>query len=358
MKFIYLLLILSISVFASQDEVKDFSKAYNSTDKEMTQYEKSILKQKKEIYLQQQHLQKLIKELQLKEEAHKNKLAKEKQTQKKLKKDSTTEEKQIKSVNSSHDEFFENGIKLQAYKFNYFLPYSYRTSGNYRTYTHSDEYQKTEVEAQISLKIPVVKNILGMDERYYLGYTQQVFWQLYSYSSPFRENNYNPEVFVVFPIKNDTSFLNMKTFKFAIAHKSNGQGDVDHNPSVPPSQNLGNRSRSTNYVYATLGLKHSNLKTELTAWAPFTDDTDNPDLMEYTGYTSVKFTYLKNRHMVTLEGRMHPTSGRGAVESTYSYPILRNDIFIFAKVFSGYAESLIDYDNYLTKFSVGFSFSR
>jgi len=79
--------------------------------------------------------------------------------------------------------------------------------------------------------------------------------------------------------------------------------------------------------------------------------------MDYIGYSSVKFSYFINEQMVTLMGRANLITGLGAVEATYSYP-LTDGAFLYTKIFTGYAESLIDYNNYITKFSIGFSFSR
>ena len=47
------------------------------------------------------------------------------------------------------------------------------------------------------------------------------------------------------------------------------------------------------------------------------------------------------------------------IEANYSYPILgRDDLFLYAKFFDGYGESLIDYNNKITKFGIGISISR
>lgn len=253
------------------------------------------------------------------------------------------------------DDWISDGIKIEAYKDNYILPLSYRKSGKYKSYEPGDVYKDTEAQVQISLKINVVDDLFGFGGKYYLAYTQNAFWQLYIDSKPFRENNYNPEIFAVFPIANIDSFLNPRTLKFAIAHNSNGQGD---NSSAVGYTKADNRSRSINYFYTTLSFEYDALKTYFKAWVPLVRDSDNPDIMKYMGYTSMKLNYLKQKHMLTLMGRVSTQTGHGAVEASYSYPIFRDDVFVYAKVFSGYGESLIDYNKHLTKFSIGLSFSR
>jgi len=247
---------------------------------------------------------------------------------------------------------------LEPYKVNYLLPLGYR-KGVYKSYIPTDVYKNIEAELQISLKLNVKKNLFGLNEKYYLSYTHQSFWQIYSKSSPFRETIYNPEAFVIFPIL-DNSFFNLRSLKLALAHRSNGQGD---NRNLDPEKysNVENRSRSINYLYSTLRFQHQTLITDIELWAriPEEDATDdNPDIMKYTGFSSIKFRYFLDEHMVTLLARGNFKTHYGAIEATYSHPLIIDNAYFYTKIFSGYGESLIDYNNNITKFSIGFSFSR
>jgi len=246
---------------------------------------------------------------------------------------------------------------LKPYRPNYILPYGYSTR-TYESNVPTIDYTNQEAELQVSLKLQVAQNLLGLDERYYVSYTHQAFWQIYINSAPFRENLYNPEGFVIFPIDDKDSMFKLHSFKLALAHRSNGQPDT-RDVYFDNNESLGNLSRSVNYVYATLRMQHKTLITDITAWVPFPESkesSDNPDLMNYTGYSSIKFTYFYNEHMFTLMGRGNYVTQKGAVEATYSYPLWHDNFFV--KIFSGYNESLIDYNHELTKISVGFSFSR
>jgi len=50
---------------------------------------------------------------------------------------------------------------------------------------------------------------------------------------------------------------------------------------------------------------------------------------------------------------------RGAIDVHWSYPLLDSPYtFFYFKFFNGYGESLIDYNNCVTKLSFGLSFSR
>lgn len=257
----------------------------------------------------------------------------------------------------SMDSWLNSEFGVKPYRVNYILPLGYR-EGNYKSYVPTDKYKNLEAELQVSLKLNVGNNLFGLDESYYASYTHQAFWQLYSKSSPFRETTYNPELFVIFPISDSDSMFNMKSLKVAYAHRSNGQGSNEDVRYPSGYENPGNRSRSINYLYTTLTFQHETLITELMAWVPIPgSDDDNPDIMDYTGYTSLEFKYFVDKHMITLMGRINAATWLGAVETTYSYPLI-DGVYFYGKIFSGYTESLIDYNNYITKFSVGFSFSR
>ncbi|MCX6051751.1 MAG: phospholipase A [Campylobacterales bacterium] len=264
-----------------------------------------------------------------------------------------------RETKQSMDNWLSGIFGLQAYKSNYLLPYGYATKV-YKSYTPTDRYMNAEAELQVSLKYNIANDLLGLNEAYFLSYTHNAFWQVYSDSSPFRETNYNPEGFVVVPVSDTYTFLHIQSLKLALAHKSNGQGSNKDVVYSNPADNLGNRSRSFNYVYSTLRLKHGALLTDYTYMARLpekADTDDNPDLMDYLGSSELRFSYFSGKHMYSLMGRENFSTGLGAVEGTYSYPLL-NSTYFYAKAFNGYGESLIDYNKEVTKFSLGFSFSR
>jgi len=257
----------------------------------------------------------------------------------------------------SMQDWLDDDFGLKPYHANYLLPFGI---ANKKYTSHLPDvvsYENKEAEIQVSLKLQVAHNLFGLDEKYYLAYTQQAFWQIYINSSPFRESLYNPEGFVVFPISDRESMFHMRSLKIAVAHKSNGQP----NTTDIPEFNGFNLSKSINYFYTTLRLQHETLITDLTLMAPFPGSSnlsDNPDLMKYLGYTKVKFSYFYNKNMYTLMVRGNIDGMRGAVEATYSYPIRKHKSYLYVKLFSGYVESLIDYNQNITKFSIGVSFSR
>jgi len=242
---------------------------------------------------------------------------------------------------------------------NYLLPYGYATK-EYTSYTPSDNYRNIESELQVSLKIEALYDFFGWDETLSLAYSHRSFWQAYTESSPFRETNYNPEVFLTFPLSFEQELPSLRAVSFGIGHLSNGQGNIEKANIPGDSIYLQNRSRSINYVYGVASFQHGSLLTDLTLWLPNRhngDLEDNPKIMDYVGYGNIKFRYFYQKNLFTLMSRFNVETKKGALEFTYSYPIA-DDVYFFTKIFSGYGESLIDYNNDVTKFSIGFSFSR
>jgi len=274
---------------------------------------------------------------------------------------------QIKINNITNDKSKESMEKwlnaefgLQPYKANYLLPIGY-AKDDYTSNIPDTVYKNIEAELQVSLKLKIADNLMGLDEKYYLSYTHRAFCQIYIPSSPFRESIYNPEGFVMFPIRDNYSIFQLRSLKVALAHKSNGQPDTS-DVIFSNGQALGNLSKSMNYFYTTLRLQHNTLLSDITLLAPFPGSdnlSDNPDIMDYLGYTQVKFTYFVREHMLSAMLRGNIVTGKGAFEFTYSHPHpLNESTYWYVKFFSGYCESLIDYKTNITKLSIGFSFSR
>ena len=262
------------------------------------------------------------------------------------------DEKAKKSLNDWVDEKFG----LTPYRPNYLLPFGY-TTHDYKEWTPTDgTYKNYEAELQVSLKLAFKKNLLGYGETWYGAYTQRSFWQLYIKSAPFRESNYNPELFVTFPM-GSKEYYGLKSITFGYAHVSNGQGNIDKtdNASWYP---YANRSRSLNTLFAKATLQQGAFLFDLKLWVPISNLDDNPDILDYYGYGSIKALYFYKKNLFTLMGRLNPLKQKGALEFTYSYPGYLDGVYLFAKVFSGYGESLIDYNERLTKVSIGFAFSR
>ncbi len=226
--------------------------------------------------------------------------------------------------------------------------------------TWANEYHNDETEAvfQLSVKQKV------FETNFFFAYTQKSFWQAYNTkeSSPFRETNYNPEVFYRFPVGHFSSwglgknhFINDLGADFGFEHESNGQ-------SVPAS-------RSWNRIYFTPFYSNGNLvfQLKLSYRVPeddkeFPGDTkgdDNPDITDYSGYTELNiYQQFYRDHLIHLMVRGNGATKKGAIELTYSLPGFYGNTFFMVKGFHGYGDSLIDYNNSISRVGIGIMLAR
>lgn len=240
-------------------------------------------------------------------------------------------------------QYTQSLYNIKAHEANYFLPMSYRYGDSYVA-PEGKKSQQVEMEFQVSIKFDFAANVFNLNEIYTVAYTQKSYWQFYTSSAYFRESNYNPELFVTIPMSqtDETSFI--KAFRFSFAHQSNGRGNEEE--------------RAWDYIAATMYTQYKSLFTELKLWLPIGSLKYNEDLMDYMGYGHLKFILPYQKHLVDLTLRSN-FSGEHAAELNYTYPAFgRDDLFFYVKGFSGYGESLIDYDNSVNKIGFGFSISR
>ena len=218
--------------------------------------------------------------------------------------------------------------------------------------TISDEYTgaRTEAVFQVSAKHRIFNTPV------YFAYTQISFWQAYDHnnSAPFRETNYNPEIFY------RTGRLPFHSGQvgadLGFEHESNGQR--------PPI------SRSWNLIYAAPYYFDSNLLLYIKLRYRIPEDDkespldavgdDNPDITDYLGYSDIQVFYrFKWNHIAHVMLRGNAGTGKGGVVADYSVPVPKSALSYFIIRFSyGYGESLVDYNRRLTRVGVGIMFAR
>lgn len=194
------------------------------------------------------------------------------------------------------------------------------------------ELDSTEAEFQISFKARIWAT---EDKRFgvWAAYTQQSQWQLYNeeLSRPFRETNYQPELIASY--NPDVSFggFRWSLFNIGYNHQSNGRSDPI--------------SRSWDRVIAEFGIERDNFALLIRPWF-ITDDggDDNPDIADYMGHGDITAVYKRNGHSFTLMGRGNVNTGKGAGRLTWTSPPLLGPLRGYVDAFSGYGQSMIDYN--------------
>ncbi len=244
------------------------------------------------------------------------------------------------------------GISLYAP--NYFLVGRYTSSLNSAPFdplvggsllAPGTELDATEAAFQVSFKF----RLLTTDDRRWgawAAYTQQSHWQLYNESGnasrPFRETNYMPELILSHRPGVRLGELQWNLFNLAFNHQSNGRSDVI--------------SRSWNRLIASVGIEQGNLAVLGRLWwrIPESDDSDdNPTISDYYGWGDLSAIYKWRGQSFAATIRGNPSTGKGAGQLTWTSAPLLGPIRGYVKLFSGYGETLIDYNWRQTTIGVG-----
>lgn len=237
----------------------------------------------------------------------------------------------------------QNYILLGAYNFEGYSSEEFENALD----RESIDLDNIEAQFQLSIKTPLAFDFLTDGLSLWSAYTVRSFWQVYNsdISSPFRETNHEPEAWIQFVPDFDIFGFTTTAGSFGIAHQSNGKS--------------GTLSRSWNKVYASLVLERGNFVLALKPWVRIEEDTendDNPDLTDYLGHGEIHMAYKYNDHVFTMMSRNNLESGfsKGAVELGWSFPLYTFPYLKgYVQYFSGYGESLIDYDEYVNRLGIG-----
>jgi len=233
---------------------------------------------------------------------------------------------------------------LTPHKPNYIMPYTYNFKPNLEPFVSTPDVtlDNEEIKFQFSIKFPIVENLFGESGTFYFAYTNLSFWQAYnSSSSPFRETNHEPELFITVP--NDWEFFGFKNRinMIGAVHQSNGRG--------------GSLSRSWNRVYVDFIFERDNFYFSLKPWLRLSDTgtDDNPDIEDFLGHGEFRMVYATGKHTVSLMARNNfKADNKGALELNYSYPMSRRAKW-FVQAFDGYGESLLDYNARSKRIGIG-----
>jgi len=248
---------------------------------------------------------------------------------------------------------------LTPHNRNYFLPATYLGDANEEPFLQDDEFGFTgddslpsaEIKFQLSLKFNIFNDVLLKDDSVHFAFTALSFWQAYNsdISAPFRETNYEPELFWTAPIDWRPLGLNANVFSLGLSHQSNGRSGL--------------LSRSWNRIYAEFTWEKNRWVFKLKPWWRIPEDEkedprqadgdDNPELERFLGHFEFSTSYRRRNQEFTLLLRNNLRSeNRGAVQLDYTFPLWRG-IRGFAQYFNGYGESLIDFDANVERIGVG-----
>jgi phospholipase A1 len=250
------------------------------------------------------------------------------------------------------DRLWSERLAILPHRPNYFLPASY--SPNVVAPLSGDTVKGTEFKFQLSFKLPLLKPVEEGGVAAFFAYTGQSWWQAYDSkrSSPFREYNHEPELFLTWPSLARIGPWTLRSTSLGFVHQSNGRTDPV--------------SRSWNRLFADVRLDHpSGWWLSLRPWVRIPERTksdpaqaegdDNPDIRRYLGDGELRFGYGGDQwRLGGLLRRSLVQGGKGAVQLDLTVPTGFSPLVRwYVQLFDGYGESLIDYNRRLLRVGFG-----
>ena len=223
-------------------------------------------------------------------------------------------------------------------------------------------FKTTEMRIGLSVRTKIAQGMLTQDQllkrdSLWFGYSQQSNWQLFSgdLSRPFRTTDHEPELIYIYPT--DVALplgWRLRYSGISLSHQSNGQ-------PLP-------LSRSWNRTVLMAGMeKGKAFHVEGKLWYRATEDQatdDNPDIADLIGRAEVVGYWNVNpdnalsltlRHSLRANANgstrvewLRKLGSSGIVGSN-------SGLRLHTQLFSGYGDSLIDYNRRRTVISVGLS---
>jgi phospholipase A1 len=228
-----------------------------------------------------------------------------------------------------------------------------------RSATTAEDYRTTETRIQLSARVKVAKGLLTRgdptrSDSLWVGFSQQSYWQFFTgqLSRPFRTTDYEPEAMYVYPT--DWTLPGGWRMRYAgagLSHQSNGR-------QLP-------LSRSWNRAYLMTGLELDNrFSLEGRIWKRVfeNDNDDNPDITDFMGRGELTGTWHMDKVNTVAATLRHTlrSAGHGSLRLEYFRALGKgtrvgnlNDLRFHAQFFSGYGDSMLDYNRRRNVLSLG-----
>lgn len=223
-------------------------------------------------------------------------------------------------------------------------------------------YSTSEVRLQLSVRTKLARGLLTREQTLlrdsvWFGYTQQSYWQLFNgeLSRPFRSTDHEPELTYVYPT--DAKLpggWRLRYSGISLVHQSNGQ-------ALP-------LSRSWNRVVLMAGMERGHeFRLQGKVWKRLNEgavDDDNPEISDLVGRAELIGTWDINKDNTVAMTLRHSLNndGKGSVRLEWltavgdgGIPGSRNGLRFHTQLFSGYGDSLVDYNRRRTGLSLGLS---
>lgn len=229
--------------------------------------------------------------------------------------------------------------------------------------TVATPYRDKEMRLQLSVRSKLAQNLLvplssGASDSIWFAYSQQSYWQLFTpgISRPFRSTDHEPELLYVHPLAASALGWNLRLAGIGVVHHSNGQ-------SLP-------YSRSWNRAYLLAGAERENITLQARLWRRLGEeagDDDNPRISDFFGRGELQATWRprggEHRFIATARHSLART-GRGSLRLEWFRTLWEGGegpaggLQLHTQLFSGYGDTLLDYNRRRTVFTIGLSLAE
>ena len=244
------------------------------------------------------------------------------------------------------DDARRESFTLTARKPNYILVTSMSTPNQapYEFIGSPDRLESEEIKFQLSFQTKMADDLLAGNGDLWFGYTQVALWQLFNgtISAPFRETNYEPEVYLSFLTRAELLGFKLRAVNAGFVHQSNGRAEP--------------LSRSWNRVFADFQLVRGDFALSFKPWVRIHEDAEednNPDIENYLGRYELRALYhWRGQVFGAMLRNLFDSERRYNSELSWSFPIARR-LRGLVQWYNGYGESLIDYNYNMHRIGVG-----
>lgn len=225
--------------------------------------------------------------------------------------------------------------------------------------TSAIDYRSKEMRLQLSVRSKLAKGLFTpssstASDSIWFAYSQQSYWQLFTpgISRPFRSTDHEPELMYVHPLEASAAGWRLRYGGIGVVHHSNGQ-------SLP-------YSRSWNRAYLMAGAERGPLEVQGRIWRRIDEDPlkdDNPGISDHFGRAELRATWhanANNRFTATARHNLSRTS-RGSMRLEWFRTLWDDNdaspggLQLHTQIFSGYGDTLLDYNRRRSVFSIGVS---
>jgi len=202
--------------------------------------------------------------------------------------------------------------------------------------------KNSDVKFQLSIQQRITKSRLPFDTYLFIQYSQKAFWNVFQKSLPMREMNFNPGIGLGHLIVYRDNYIGKGYLM--LEHESNGKDST--------------MSRSWNKVtLATSIMLNKKWEVQAKIWAPIVDSKNNKDLLKYTGIFQFAATFrTENKRLnatALFTKRNSKMSFNSQIELSYKFNERENQ-YLFLQFYNGYAENLLEYNQYKNMIRLGF----